>query len=97
LNNNLQIKPSLKLPQVTALYIGAVLGSGTLILPGVAAEVAGPASLLAWGLMIILALPMALTIGLLSARYPNAGGVAHFVTRAYNSYFGSLIGWYFLM
>lgn len=95
--NSAKLNATLKLPQIVALYIGAVLGSGILIIPGVAAEVSGPASLLAWGFMIVLILPMALTIGLLSAKYPNVGGVAYFVTKAFNSQIGSLIGWYFMM
>jgi amino acid efflux transporter len=93
----IQIKPSLKLPQIIALYIGAVLGSGILIIPGIAAEISGPASLIAWGLMIILVMPMALTMGLLSAKFPNSGGVSYFVTKAFDSHWGSLVGWYFLM
>ena len=93
----IQLKPTLKLPQVIALYIGAVLGSGILIIPGVAAEISGPASLIAWGLMIILVMPMALTMGLLSAKYPDSGGVSYFVTKAFNPHWGSLVGWYFLM
>ena len=90
-------KQTIKLPQITALYIGAVLGSGILIIPGLAAELSGPASLLAWGLMSVLVLPMALTMGLLSARYPNTGGVSYFVTKAFNPGIGSLVGWFFLM
>ena len=61
-SNNTPFKATLTLPQIIALYTGAVLGSGTLIIPGIAAEMAGPASLVAWGLMSILGLPMALTI-----------------------------------
>ena len=87
----------LRLPQVIALYTGAVLGSGILILPGLAAEIAGPASLVAWGLMAILVVPMALTMGHLSARYPDAGGVSSFVAKAFNPQIGSLIGWFFLL
>jgi len=87
----------LRLPQIVALYTGAVLGSGILILPGLAAELAGPASLLAWGLMAVLVVPMALTMGLLSARFPDAGGVSSFVTKAFNPRIGSLIGWFFLL
>jgi len=97
MQNSTKFKATLKLPQIVALYIGAVLGSGILIIPGIAADVAGPASLLAWGVMIVLVLPMALTIGLLSAKYPNAGGVSYFVTKAFNAEIGSLIGWYFTM
>ncbi len=96
-NNNTPFKATLTLPQIIALYTGAVLGSGTLIIPGIAAEMAGPASLVAWGLMSILGLPMALTMGMLSAKYPDAGGVSHFVTKAFNAQAGSLTGWYFIM
>ncbi len=88
---------TLRFPQVLALYIGSVLGSGILILPGLAAEAAGPASLVAWGMMSVLVIPMALTMGLLSVRYPSAGGVSHFVTRAFGPGPGSLIGWLFLL
>ncbi|WP_286887403.1 amino acid permease [Aneurinibacillus sp. UBA3580] len=84
------------LPQAVALYVGAVLGSGVLLVPGLAAEIAGPASLLAWGLMTLLVLPMALVMGLLSARFPNAGGVAYFVSRAFGTKAGALTGWFFL-
>jgi amino acid efflux transporter len=95
--NHTKLKRSIGLPQAIALYIGAVLGSGVLLVPGLAAEIAGPASLLAWGLMTLLVLPMALSMGLLSAKYPNAGGVSHFVTRAFGPRAGTLVGWFFLM
>ncbi|MCK9632784.1 MAG: amino acid permease [Methanoregula sp.] len=97
MQDSLKTKGILRLPQVVALYTGAVLGSGILILPGLAAELAGPASLIAWGLMAVLVVPMALTMGLLSARYPDAGGVSSFVSKAFNPQLGSLIGWFFLL
>lgn len=87
---------SLNLTQIIALYIGSVLGSGILLLPGLTADLAGPASLLAWGVMSLLAIPMALTMGLLSVRLPHAGGVSHFVSRAFNPDIGSLTGYFFL-
>ncbi|WP_440950484.1 APC family permease [Methanosphaerula subterraneus] len=92
-----QFPATLGLPQIIALYIGAVLGSGIMFLPGVVADSAGPASLLAWVLMSLLVIPMALTMGLLSIKFPNSGGVSHFVSRAFNPDVGSLIGWFFLL
>lgn len=91
------LQRNIGMPQAIALYIGAVLGSGVLIVPGLAAEMAGPASLLAWGFMTLLILPMALTMGLLSAKFPNAGGVSHFVRLAYGPRAGALVGWFFLL
>ncbi|WP_379127049.1 APC family permease [Paenibacillus sp. sgz500958] len=97
MKEKLNLHKSIGMPQAIALYIGAVLGSGVLIVPGLAAEMAGPASLLAWGFMTLLILPLALSMGLLSAKYPNAGGVSHFVTLAFGPRAGALVGWFFLM
>ncbi|PWK11232.1 APC family permease [Tumebacillus permanentifrigoris] len=91
------LQKTIRLPQLVALYIGAVVGSGVLLVPGLAAEIAGPASLIAWGIMALLVLPMGLTMGLLSARFPHAGGVSHFVTRAFGERWGALVGWFFLL
>lgn len=90
-------KATIGLPQAVALYIGAVLGSGVLLVPGLAADMAGPASLLSWGVMTLFVLPMALVMGLLAAKFPHTGGVSHFVTKAFGASAGSLIGWFFLM
>lgn len=97
MKENHSLKRNIGMPQAIALYIGAVLGSGVLIVPGLAAEMSGPASLLAWGFMTLLILPLALSMGLLSAKYPNAGGVSYFVTLAFGPKAGSLVGWFFLM
>lgn len=97
MDNHCELKRIINLPGAIALYIGAVLGSGVLIVPGIAAEIAGPASLLAWGGMTLLVMPLALSMGLLSAKFPNAGGVSHFVTKAFGAKAGSLVGWFFLM
>lgn len=88
---------TLGLPQIVALYVGSVIGSGVLLIPGLAAEKAGPASILAWLVMSILVVPMAITMGLLSARYPSAGGVSTFVRNAYGDRFGNMTGWFFLL
>ncbi|USG67549.1 amino acid permease [Brevibacillus ruminantium] len=88
---------TLSLPHIVTLYIGAVIGSGVLLLPGLAAEKAGPASILAWLLMTILVLPMAITMGLLSAKHPSSGGVSTFVRLAYGDRFGNMVGWFFLL
>jgi len=90
-------RSSLRLHHIVALYIGSVLGCGVLILPGLSAEIAGPGSLLSWIFIIVLAFPMALTMGLLSARFPNDGGVSYFVTLAFNEQVGALVGWFFLV
>lgn len=44
--------------QGIALYVGAVLGTGVIALPSLAAEVAGPASLVAWAGLIAVSTPL---------------------------------------
>ncbi|MCA1061217.1 amino acid permease [Rossellomorea aquimaris] len=92
-----QLQKSLRLPQIISLYIGAVLGSGVLFLPGVAASMSGPLSIVSWIVISLAAVPLALTMGLLSAFYPSSGGVSHFVSEAFGKSFGTVIGWMFLL
>lgn len=86
------LKKSITWIQGTALTTGAVLGAGILVLPAIAAEMAGPASLLSWLLMGLFSLPMVITIGLMSSRYPDAGGMAAYVNRAFGPVAGNLTG-----
>ena len=83
--------------QGVALYAGAVLGSGVLVIPAVAAELAGPASLVAWGAMTLLMLPLGLTMSLLAARFPGGGGVSTFVREAFGPVAAAVVGWLFLL
>ena len=81
--------------QGAALTIGAVLGTGVISLPSLAAGIAGPASLFAWLLMVLLSIPLAHTFAALGARYPDAGGVSTFVRRAFGDRAGTAVGWSF--
>lgn len=80
-----------------AFYVGAIVGAGVLILPGITASIAGPAAILGWFLVSIAMLPVALTFAALAARYPDAGGVATFSRRAFGEGWGSTVGWFYLV
>lgn len=79
----------------TALYIGAVLGTGVIALPALAAKMAGPASLLAWLALILLSIPLAATFSALGARYPDSGGISTYVGHAFGSRPSAIVGWCF--
>src|SRR5215213_9113432 len=81
--------------QGVALYVGAVVGTGVLVLPGTAASLAGPASVLAWAFVSVLGVPLALTFAALAGRYPDAGGVATFTGRAFGPAWGAAVGWFY--
>ncbi|MFC0401196.1 APC family permease [Paraburkholderia rhizosphaerae] len=85
----------LSVMQGAALYIGAVLGTGVIALPALAADVAGPASLIAWLALVLLSVPLAATFAALGARYPDAGGVSTYVRNAFGPRAAAVIGWCF--
>ena len=63
-----QLKKSITWLQGASLTTGAVLGAGILVLPSLAASIAGPASLLSWLFMGLLSLPMVAVISMMSSR-----------------------------
>ena len=87
----------LTVTQGTALYVGAVLGTGVIALPALAAEVAGPASLLAWLGLVLLSIPLAATFAALGRRYPDAGGVATYARFAFGDRAAAVVGWCFYL
>jgi amino acid efflux transporter len=79
-----------------ALYIGALLGPGLLLLPGLAAAEAGPASILAWLALLILSCLFAAVFSALGRHSPSAGGVIGYVTAGLGPRTGLATGWMFL-
>jgi amino acid efflux transporter len=79
----------------SSLYVAAVLGTGILVLPSLAANAAGPASILAVLAVLILSIPLAGTFAALASRYPDAGGVATFVQLALGQTAARMSGYWF--
>ncbi|WP_229852741.1 APC family permease [Streptomyces albospinus] len=79
----------------TALCAGAVLGPGVLSLPSLAAAAAGPASILAWVVLLAMCVPVAAAFAALGGRYPDGGGVATYVHRAIGPRAAAVVGWWF--
>jgi amino acid efflux transporter len=79
-----------------ALYIGAILGPGLLLLPGLAAAEAGPASILAWIALLGLSGLFAAVFSALGRHSPSAGGVIGYVTAGLGLRAGRATGWMFL-
>jgi amino acid efflux transporter len=77
--------------------MSSVLGSGILVLPGLAAQVAGPASLIAWIGLSLASYPLAYTFASLSARKPESGGVYGFAKESLGPRAANAIGWLFIL
>jgi amino acid efflux transporter len=78
------LRKELSTANIISLYISSVLGSGILILPGLAADIAGAGSLFSWSLMAFLSFPLSYFLARLSCEFPRAGGVATFCGKAFN-------------
>ncbi|MEV6304322.1 amino acid permease [Actinoplanes sp. NPDC051861] len=79
-----------------ALYVGALLGPGLLVLPGLAAAAAGPASILAWAGLLILSGLVAVVFAQFGVTHRSAGGVAEYVAAGLGERAGRAAGWCFL-
>ncbi len=87
---------TLSVPRGAALYIGALLGPGLLLLPGLAAAQAGPASILAWLGLIGLSGLLAMVFAALG-RAIGSGGVIGYTTAGLGPRAGAAAGWCFLV
>lgn len=79
----------------TALTVAGVIGTGVLVLPGLAIRDAGPAALVAVAALLALSVPLAMTFAALGSRFPGAGGVSHFVARALGPGAATVTAWWF--
>ncbi len=80
------------LPTATALVVGSVIGTGVFALPSALAPY-GPISLVAFALVTIGALALALTFGALSRRVPGSGGPYVYARDAFGDFGGFLNAW----
>ena len=79
-----------------ALYVGALIGPGLLLVPALAVAAAGPASILAWVGLLILSAPLAVTFAALAVRYPVAAGVSEYVRAGFGEGAAAVVGGWFL-
>lgn len=73
-----------------------LLGTGLFMVPAIAAGIAGQLSLWAWVILFFAICPIALTFAQLGKRYPNAGGTAFFVRRAFDKRLEKSVAWLFV-
>jgi amino acid efflux transporter len=87
---------TLSVPRAAALYIGALLGPGLLLLPGLAAAQAGPASILAWVGLLVLSAILAAVFSGLGKAVPGAAGAAGYAGAGLGRRAAAVTRWWFL-
>jgi amino acid efflux transporter len=89
-------EPSLGVARGAALYVGALIGPGVLLVPALAVQAAGPLSVVAWGMLLVLSAPLAVTFAALGVRHPVAGGVSAYVREGLGDGAAAVTGGWFL-
>jgi amino acid efflux transporter len=80
----------------SALYIGALIGPGLLLVPALAVQEAGGASIVAWTGLILLSAPLAIVFAALGIRHPVAGGVSAYVRAGVGERAAAITGGWFI-
>lgn len=82
--------------RAAAMYVGALLGPSLLLLPGLAVDLAGPASILVWVGLLGVSAMLARVFTALGVRLPTGGGVAAYTAAGLGPRAGRAVGWCFL-
>jgi amino acid efflux transporter len=83
-----QLKKTIGKRELLTYYITSLVGVGILIVPGIAAQIAGPASIISWLLLTIISCPVAFVFAQMSIVVPDSGGIPAFVEHSFGKYYG---------
>ncbi|MGI2065987.1 L-methionine/branched-chain amino acid transporter [Shewanella sp. MF08487] len=83
--------------QGAGLMATTLLGTGVFILPQMTIDKAQSGALVAWILLTLAIIPVALVFGRLASVFPHAAGPAYFVEKAFGRTAGRTIGLIFLL
>lgn len=87
-----RLRRGLGLYSVFSISIGAMIGSGIFVLPGLAAAFSGPAVILAYVLAGVIVIPAALAMAEMSTAMPRAGGTYLYIDLAMGPLMGTIAG-----
>lgn len=87
-----QLQRRLGLYAVFTVSIGAMVGSGIFVLPGLAFEIGGPSVILAFFVAGLIVLPAALAMSEMATAIPRAGGSYLYIDMAMGPLMGTIAG-----
>jgi len=77
---------------VYSISVGAMLGPGAFLLPGIAAAIAGPWACIAFGLAGLIVMPAVFTKAELATAMPVSGGTYIYIDRSMGPWMGTITG-----
>jgi APA family basic amino acid/polyamine antiporter len=78
---------------ILLVTINSIMGTGIWFLTSAGAKHAGPASLLSWLILSLIAIYISMCFSELTAMFPKAGGVYEFAKQTYGRFWSFIIGW----
>ncbi len=87
-----KLERRLGLVPVVSICLGAALGSGIFVLPGIASALTGPSIFLAYLLAGVCILPAAISKSELSTAMPSSGGTYIYLERTFGPFVGTVAG-----
>ncbi|MCP4304064.1 MAG: amino acid permease [bacterium] len=87
-----RLEAKLGLYGVFAVSVGAMIGSGIFVLPGLATKIAGPAAVLAYFIAGLIIFPAALSKSEMATAMPESGGTYLYIDRAMGPLMGTIAG-----
>lgn len=88
-----ELNRTLSFPTLLIITINSIMGTGIFFLPAVGAREAGPASIISWLIMSILAVAVGFIFGELVGMYPKSGGVYEYTKQAFGTFPSFIFGW----
>ena len=88
-----QMKGILSFRVILLITINSIMGTGIWFLTASGAKHAGPASLISWGILSVIAIYIAMCFSELTSMFPKAGGVYEFAKQTYGRFWSFVIGW----
>ncbi|PWK07439.1 APC family permease [Tumebacillus permanentifrigoris] len=82
--NSTELAKTLTVGQAIGLAITIVVGSGLLVLPGLAYQQVQGAALYAWIVDALIVIPLLVIFAFLGANFPSAGGIAGFLQAGFS-------------
>jgi amino acid transporter len=87
-----ELAKDLGLVSAMTIGIGTMIGAGIFVLPGVAANAAGPIVVVSFAVGGLIAMVNALSVSELGTAMPKAGGGYYYINRSLGPMFGSIAG-----
>jgi len=88
-----EMKKTLSFKVILLITINSIMGTGIFFLTASGAKHAGPASLISWIILSLIAIYIAMCFSELTSMFPKAGGIYEFAKQTYGRFWSFLIGW----